>query len=394
MYLPLFSDEHDLSDIPVFYGAISLYLKHKYPILKKAPKWFDRVFNSGIALKFAAGMSGSTRAKGLEDMTISMLLGEQGEQKEELDNMINWITEHCKPDVIHLSNALLIGLAHRFQEKLDTLVVCSLQDEDVWVNAMDDNFREKTWNLMSDRAKDVDAFFAVSDFYAEVMQKQMNIPESKLFSSHIGVNPDDYTYINSSEKEFTIGYISRMCEENGLEVLVDAYILLKQKPGMEPVKLILTGGSTSDDQAFLKLIKNKIEQAGLMKDVIFHKDFENEGRYEFFSKVSVLSVPVLEGEAFGMYLLESMASGVPVVQPNLGAFPEIVGLSGGGIIYDPNEPGGLAETLEDLCVNHMKLKELSKAARDGIIQHFSIHHQASRVIQFYEKIKSNKQKQP
>ena len=185
-----------------------------------------------------------------------------------------------------------------------------------------------------------------------------------------------------------------MCEENGLEVLVDAYILLKQKPGMEPVKLILTGGSTGDDQAFLKLIKNKIEQAGLKQDIIFHKDFENEGRYEFFSNVSVISVPVLEGEAFGMYLLESMASGVPVVQPNLGAFPEIVGLSGGGVIYNPNEPGRLAATLEDLCADHVKLKELSKAARDGVMQHFSIHQQASRMIQFYEKIKSNKQKRP
>jgi hypothetical protein len=164
MYLPIFSDEHDLSDIPVFYGAISLYLKHKYPILRKAPLWFDRILNSGMALKFAAKMSGSTRAKGLEDMTISMLLGEQGGQKEELDKMVDWIAEHCEADVIHLSNALLIGLARKFQEKLDVLVVCSLQDEDVWVNAMDDHFRKKTWKLMSERAKDVDVFFAVSDF--------------------------------------------------------------------------------------------------------------------------------------------------------------------------------------------------------------------------------------
>jgi len=391
MYLPIFSDEHDLSDIPVFYGAISLYLKHKYPILRKAPAWFDKILNSGLSLKFAAKMSGSTRAHGLEDMTISMLLGEQGGQKEELDKMVDWIAEHCKADVIHLSNALLIGLAKKFQEKLDVLVVCSLQDEDVWVNAMDDHFRKKTWDLMSKRAEDVDAFFAVSEFYAGVMKEQMSIPDSKLFTSYIGVDPEDYTYINSSEKEFTIGYISRMCEENGLEVLVEAFILFKKKPGGEGVKLIITGGSTGDDHVFLKGIKKKISEAGIMEDVIFHKDFENEGRHEFFSKVSLISVPVLEGEAFGMYLLEALASGVPVVQPALGAFPEIVDLSEGGVIYEPNKPKELAKALEDLHENTEKLSSLSKKARDGIIQHFSIHDQASRMMKFYKQIKINKE---
>lgn len=390
MYLPIFSDEHDLSDIPVFYGAISLYLKHKYPILRKAPLWFDRILNSGMALKFAAKMSGSTRAKGLEDMTISMLLGEQGGQKEELDKMVDWIAEHCEADVIHLSNALLIGLARKFQEKLDVLVVCSLQDEDVWVNAMDDHFRKKTWKLMSERAKDVDAFFAVSDFYAGVMKEQMNIPSDKLYSSYISVDPEDYSYVNSSEKEFTIGYISRMCEENGLEVLVDAFILFKKKPGKEDVKLIITGGSTGDDQDFMKNIRNKISGAGISGDVVFHKDFENEGRHEFFSKVSLISVPVLEGEAFGMYLLEAMASGVAVVQPALGAFPEIVGLSEGGIIYQPNKPEELAKALDDLHLDQNKLSTLSKKAREGIISHFSIHDQASRMMKFYKEIKTNK----
>ena len=170
MYLPLFADEHDLEGIPVFYGAISLYLKHSLPIFRKAPKWVDRILNSGPALKLAAGMAGSTNPKGLEDMTISMLLGESGEQKKELDHLVDWIGDHCNADVVHLSNALLLGLAKRIKEKLDVIVVCTLQDEDVWVNAMDEDFKNKTWALMKERARDVDAFFAVSDYYAKEMQ--------------------------------------------------------------------------------------------------------------------------------------------------------------------------------------------------------------------------------
>ena len=115
MYLPLFADEHDISEVPIFYGAISTYLKQLYPIFRKAPAWFDRLLNSKPMMKMAASMAGSTNAKGLEDMTVSMLLGEEGEQKAELDHMVNWIAEHCQPDIIHISNALLLGLARRFK---------------------------------------------------------------------------------------------------------------------------------------------------------------------------------------------------------------------------------------------------------------------------------------
>ena len=124
MYLPLFSDEHDISDIPIFYGAISTYLKQQYPFFRKMPGWFEKMLNSKPMMKLAASMAGSTRADGLEDMTISMLLGEEGAQKQELDHMVKWISEHCNPDIIHISNALLLGLARKLKEKLNVSVVC------------------------------------------------------------------------------------------------------------------------------------------------------------------------------------------------------------------------------------------------------------------------------
>ena len=63
MYLPLFADEHDLSkEIPVFYGAISIYMKQLFPIFRKAPRWVDRVLNSKPMLKLASKFAGSTNA--------------------------------------------------------------------------------------------------------------------------------------------------------------------------------------------------------------------------------------------------------------------------------------------------------------------------------------------
>ena len=386
MYLPLFADEHDLKEIPVFYGAVSIYLKQLYPVFRKAPKWFDQLLNTGPVLRLAASLAGSTRSEGLEDMTISMLLGEEGKQQEELERMADWIASHCKPDVIHLSNALLLGLAHRIKEKTGVHVVCSLQDEDVWVEGMKPEFREKTWKLMAEKAQYVDAFVSVSDYFAGVMKKQMDLPEEKLVTIHLGVDPADYRFEPVANKPRNIGFISRMCHENGLDILVDAFIDLRKNPGFSDVKLIITGGSTGDDKKFIRNQKKKLEKNRLSDWVEFHDNFEGEGRTEFFNKVSVVSVPVRNGEAFGLYLLESMASGVPVVQPALGAFPEIVRLSGGGLLYEPNEPAALSRQLSVILSDIKLLEKLSESALRGVQDKFNIHTHTRELVNLYHSL--------
>lgn len=388
MYLPLFADEHDISEVPIFYGAISTYLKQLYPIFRKAPAWFDRMLNSKPMMKMAASMAGSTNAKGLEDMTVSMLLGEEGEQKAELDHMVNWIAEHCQPDIIHISNALLLGLARRLKEKIGVPVLCTLQDEDVWIDPMKPQFQKRIWDLMHERAKDVDMLVSVSDFFAGVMKKRMKLKDGQLKTIHLGVDVEDYLYISTREKkERNVGYISRMCHKDGFDIVVDAFIELKKKPGFEDVKLIATGGSTGDDAKFNKEQKQKLKDAGLLDSFEVLPDFEGKEVNDFFKRVSLVSVPVRIGEAFGMYLIESMASGVPVVQPALGAFPEIVEISGGGVNYMPNMPEKLSETWADLLNNPDKLEELSQKGYEGTTKKFNIHNHAKEIITLYESLR-------
>ncbi len=393
MYLPLFADEHDLSrEIPVFYGAVSIYLKQLLPVFRRAPRWVDRALNSKPMLKLASKFAASTNARGLEEMTISMLLGEEGQQKEELQVMVDWIVDKCNPDVIHLSNALLLGLAHELGERLQVPVICSLQDEDVWVDVMKPSAAASIWKLMSKKADHVSRFIAVSDYYAGTMKEKMSLPEAKVTSVHLGVDPADYTFKSVGEKKRTIGFVSRMCHCNGMDILVDAFILLKQKAGFEDVNLLLTGGSTGDDKKFLSDIKSRIREHGLQNEVDIHDDFEEEGLSDYMEKVSVVSVPVRNGEAFGIYLLECMASGIPVVQPMLGASPEIIERTGGGVLYKENTPEALAQSLEKLLSDPEEMDRLSRSGVEGVDKHFHIDIQAARMIDVYKKaIETNKQ---
>jgi glycosyltransferase involved in cell wall biosynthesis len=250
---------------------------------------------------------------------------------------------------------------------------------------MSTNNRKKVWDLMAENAAHIDRFISVSRYYAAVSAEKMNLSPDKISSIHIGVDPSDYEYRNSREKPRAIGYISRMCFENGLDILVDAFILLKKQKGYDDLKLILTGGQTGDDKPYLKQIRKKLDKFGLLTSVDFHKDFEGSGRKAFFDKASVISVPVRNGEAFGIYIAESLASGIPVVQPALGAFPEVLAATGGGIIYQENNPEALSSALKQLLDDPVRLMHLSEQARKGAEQHLDITQLAKKLVEIYNE---------
>ena len=390
IYLPLSYDKNDNSpEIPVFYGAVNIYLKQNFRFLRNMPSWLEGFFNSKPILKFAAGKAGSTRATGLEEMTISMLKGNEGFQAEELKQLIDYLKYHEKPDIIHLSNSLLLGLVKKIREELNVPVICSLQDEDVWIDGMHVDYRDVLWDLMAEKGLDVSAFVSVSNYFGEVMKNKLHIPDNKLHIVPIGVNPDQYKVVRPSLEPPVIGYLSRMCEDNGLEILIDAFIELKDNSAFKNSKLRLNGGMTADDKHFINKQIKKLKRKSYYKDVEVQDDFTSRNLSEFFRGLSVLSVPVLKGEAFGIYQIESMASGIPVVQPALGAFPEIIGTTGGGITYHPNSPSALASALNGLFSNPEQLQKMSTDGRNSIAINYNSGILTEQMIEVYNNVLQN-----
>lgn len=390
MYLPLtLNGETHPDGIPVFYGAVNLYLKQNFPWLRHMPGFMERLLNSGPILNFAAHKAGSTRAEGLEEMTESMLLGSEGNQRNELEELVDFLKKE-QPDIVHLSNALLLGLAGRIREELDAPVICSLQDEDVWVDAMRDEYRDHIWELMAEKGKDVDGFIAVSHFYAKIMQQRMKIPSGKLHTVYIGVNPAAYQPSAPASNPPAIGYLSRMNDENGFEILVDAFIELKKKRSFESVRLIATGGMTNDDKPFVREQIHKLKEANLTGQFDIDYDFRQDKLDQFFQSISVLSVPVLKGEAFGLYQLEALASGVPLVQPALGAFPEIIEATGGGVVYQPNTPEALATKLAEVLGSPSQLETMSRNGIEAVAHQFDCSTLTMKLVGIYQQIIENK----
>src|SRR5262245_35269505 len=116
-YTPIRTDEPDMSRGPIFFGGVNVYLRQKFRLFRRTPWWLDRLFNSRWLLKLVSRFAMSVRAEELGKLTVSMLEGEQGGQKKGVDELVGWLTEKWKPDVIVLTNALLSGVVPELKRR-------------------------------------------------------------------------------------------------------------------------------------------------------------------------------------------------------------------------------------------------------------------------------------
>ncbi len=387
LYLPPFDDNNKSGhDMPVFFGGINVYLQQRFALFRKTPRWLDWLFDTPWMLKLAAAQEGSTDAAQLGPMTLSMLEGRHGHQRKEYDRLISWLAHHEKPDVIHISNALLLGLAAELKQALDAPVVCSLQDEEPWVESMPAPWKERCWNAIAANARHVDAFIATSSWYADRMRERLDIPREQIRVVYLGVEINDDPPAKLAFDPPTIGYLSRLNEAQGFGVLVDAFIRLKQENTFKNLRLRAAGGCTAMDQPFIRSIQKKLHAYGFDNDVDFPSNFHNAPRREFLRSLSVLSTPALHGEAFGIQLIDAMAAGVPVVQPSIGAYPEIIQATGGGVLYDPESRHGLTDALRSLLGNPEKARALGHHGRGVVREEFNTGRVARDMAKVYEMV--------
>jgi glycosyltransferase involved in cell wall biosynthesis len=382
MYLPMFTDGDPVEkDTPVFFGGINVWLQQKVPFFRKTPRWLDRLFDSKWMLRRAAKMEGSTSAAGLGAMTLSMLEGSHGNQRKEVERLVDWLAEHERPDVVQLSNALLIGLAGEIKRRLNVPVICALQDEDGWLDQIDPPYRDQCWNAIASQCGDVDRFVSVSHWYADRMSERLKVSREKIEVVHIGIDLDGFEQASLGLDPPVIGYLSRLNEPLGLGKLVDAFIALKRTPELKMLKMRATGGMVGADRAYVEAQRKKLAKAGVEQDAEFIEDFSREQRLAFLKSLSVMCVPVEEGEAFGTYIIEAMAAGVPVVQPRAGAFPELIEATGGGVIADD-----LTSALRALLTDPERLRALGKTGRETVVKKFSVETMAQKMSMVYERV--------
>jgi glycosyltransferase involved in cell wall biosynthesis len=385
LYTPTRTDEENVSRKDVLFGGISVYLQQHSALFRHTPRLLDRLWDSPRVIDAFAGRAVSSDAKLLGDLTVSMLEGEHGVLRKEFEKLLEWVRHEPLPDVINLPNSLLIALGPPLSRALRRPVYVTLQGEELFLDGLAPNYRERALTLIRSHVPHVDGFIAVSDYCARYMSELLHIPTERMWVVPLGIDMQGYEPHQPADGRFRVGFFARLAPEKGLHVLADAYVRFRRRTGDADVRLEAAGYLGRAHQPYLERVRGALARADLVHEFVYHGAVDRAGKLAFLRNLDVLSVPATYDEPKGMFLLEAMASGVPVVQPRRGAFVEVVEKTGGGLLVEPDDPEALADGLHQLWSDRTTAAELGARAFAGARAHYTIGDSASRLLEVYAR---------
>lgn len=404
-YTPTRTDEEDVSMDRVFYGAVNVYLEQKSAVFRHIPQPLHWLLDRPRLLSWLTGRGVSIDASQLGDMTLSVAMGETGNQRRELEELVNWLRDDFRPDIVHITNSMFLGLAAPLKRELGVPVLCALQGEDIFLEDLAEPFKSKVHSELQAHAGDVDGLVATCDYYADFMAGYLAVPREKVhvvplgikLEGHRGAPPapqavaaqeasvpaaDGYS---AATNPFVVGYLARICPEKGLHDLVEAFALLVHKHGKDALRLGVAGYLGKRDEEYFDGVTARVAELGIADLFDYAGEVSRDEKILFLQGLDVLSVPTTYQDPMGLFVLEAMANGIPVVQPAHGSFPEMIEATGGGLVSEPCSVGSLAEQLESLMLDPDARHELGRRGAESVHVHFSDATMAEMTLAVYRQ---------
>jgi glycosyltransferase involved in cell wall biosynthesis len=403
-YTPLRTDEANVSIGRVFFGGINVYLQEKVPLFRHTPWWFDRLLDNPALLERLSRRAGSVDPTQLGGMTVSMLQGEAGNQRKEVEKLVRWLLDEVKPDIVHLSNSMQIGMARMIRDRGGPPVVCQLSGEDLFLEKLRQPFYDEARAHLRERAADVDAFVALNRYYADFMADYLAVDRERVHVIPHGLNLDGHAVRKPpAEPGATlpivsqapalpgvapkvIGYFARICEDKGLHILVEACELLAQRSDLPRFELRAAGYLGEGDRPYLEKIKARAATGALAGRFEYVGELDRADKIAFLQSLDILSTPTVYRESKGLPALEAMANGVPVVLPDHGSFSEMVANTGGGVLHRPNDASDLAEKLGELLRDSVRATQLGLAGQLAVNDRYQAKAMARQTLELYQRL--------
>ncbi len=386
-YTPLKTDEPSVSQQRVFMGGVNAYLQQASSFFRYTPKWFDRILDNPTFLNWVTSGASSVDPAKLGGLTVSMLKGEEGNQRKSLEQLVDWLVDEVKPDLVHLSNSMLLGLARLIHERCGPPVVCALSGEDLFLEALVPPHYDEARRLLCERAAEVEAFTSLNGFYADFMSDYLSVDREKILVVPHGVELEGIELGTKSEtEEPSIGFLARISPEKGFHLFIKACELLAQKRPDLNFQVKAAGYLGIGDREYFLKLRRRIN-AGVLKDRFeYLGEVTREQKFDMLRSLTAFTTPTVYAEAKGIPAIEAMAAGTPVVLPEHGAFPELVSDTEAGLLHQPEDPEDLAAKLESLLDNPEQAAEMGIRGRAAVEDRYHADQMATNTLGVYKKL--------
>ncbi|MCS6976766.1 MAG: glycosyltransferase family 4 protein [Gemmatales bacterium] len=383
-YTPVRTDEPDVSLRRVFFSGLGIYLEQNYPKLRKMPGFLRRWLGSPSLLRAISRISLSVRPEELGELTVSMLKGLEGNQRQDVLELVGWLCDEFRPDVVVLTNILIAALTPVLKKRLPIPVVCTLQGDDIYLDWLPEKHRQECFALIRNLVPHLDGYLTTSNYYADFMTGYLGLPRERIAVVYPGLNLTGFDDVAAdsprSSNPVTIGYLARICPEKGLHNLFDAFGRLVTRSGLPPLRLKVAGYCGQRDKPYLKELQHRAAKEGWGDRLEVVGEVTHPQKVAFLQSLDIFSVPTTYREPKGLYLLEAWACGVPAVQPRHGSFPELIERTRGGLLFPPGDTEALADSLERLVRDRELRRRLGESGRTEVRRFFHARRMAEETL--------------
>lgn len=382
VYTPIRTDEESVARPHLFFGGIHIYLLQQLPWLRWIPAPLRRVLDWQPLITAATRRSHSTDAARLGALAVSMLKGTHGNQADEVARLADWLSREIRPNAVLFTNLLIGGVLPELRRQLPTAnLVVLLQGDDIFLEYLPPRYRDEAISLCRTLAQDVDRFVTHSRFYADKMGRLLQLPQDKITVTPLSIDTapleSAWKVGRAADGGFRLGYLARIAPEKGLHNLVDAFIrLAADHPDLT---LHAAGWLGETQQGYLEAQQAKIAAAGLTSRFQYHGSPSLQEKVLFLRSLDLFSVPTDYEDPKGLFVLEALAAGVPVVQPHHGAFAELLESTGGGMTYPAGDVDALCAALVELKTDHDRRRRLAETGLQRVIAQHGIATAAERM---------------
>lgn len=387
VYTPTKTDENNASSrTKVLFGGISVYLQQNSALFRHTPWLLDRLWDGRWALEAAARRSIDVNPKFLGEMTVSMLEGRSGRLMKEFRKFEGWLRDQPRPDIINLPNALLISIAPSIKEVYDGPVTVTMQGEDLFLDQLLEPYQSQARELIRRHAGAVDGFISISDWYADHMAGYLDLPRARVHTTPLGLRTEDFTRApERGDGVFRVGYLARIAPEKGLHLLAEAWREFRGR-FTGPARLEAAGYLAPEHRGYLSSIEAQLADWGLGGEFSYLGELGRGEKLRYLSSLDAFCVPPVYDDPKGLYALEAMASGVPVVAPARGALLEHVDACEGGLLVAPDDAPAIADALLELAENPVRARALGASGHLGVAQQRSLQTMARRTLAVYHSL--------
>ena len=387
LYTPPRTDGPSVSEQRVFFGGISVYLEQYSALFRATPWMVDRLWEAPWLLRAVSQRGVQTQPEQLGALTVSILEGRHGRQRKEFDKLVHWLRTQAVPDVIDLSNSMLISLAPALKEAIGRPICCTLQGENIFLDHLSEPYHSRALGLIRDHAQAVDRFIAVSDYYAGHMAQYLQIPGAKIDVVPLGIAVDGFAPRDgAASTPFTIGYLGRVTPEKGVHLLCDAYRRLRGQGELHGCRLELAGYLGPEHRAYVDGMMRQIGEWGLESEIHYRGPLEFDDKVSFLRALDIFAVPATYDDPKGLALVEAMACGVPVVAARRGTYIELLERTGGGVLTAPDDLDSLMAELVRLRSDAAARRALGERGAAGVREHYSAEAMAQRALDVYRRL--------